>query len=411
MSQQKRKERQRLASKKNHLLILLAVFIFIFIFTSLWRSKQNLILETEQYTVSEQTTLYFFKDMEFMQLDGFSQNELAVEAGTKVSSYQTLTNSELMISSSYVNNQINVINSLLSGHYYDDWSKLRDDMINTYGTLTTGSEERKNQKAFLLNAARYCGYTQKELEAALKNLQNIKTDTYQTITLDNMGDMMAGYVFPYVTEAEKASVEEMLCVLTPELLTKIESVGSDQTAGIKVVSNDHMYAVCSLDADTYVQGEDEALELKASNMEDMTDKEYYDFLVQRVDLLRQYPELSFTYNKKTYDCYLVNVIEQDGQKLLVLMMKDGIADFLDVNKQTVSLNTVNFQAWVVPRSAITHQDGHTYVTVVDRDYFEELTEVTVSNYNGTKAALKYSENSELLGTGNLKDGKSIRIYP
>ncbi|MGI6109818.1 MAG: hypothetical protein ACOYB8_08295 [Eubacteriaceae bacterium] len=405
MNQRNREMKRKLSKRKNFLIGLLVFFIAVIIIAGYWRASQKQILENEQYTDPVSTELYFFKDCGFMELDGFKASDLSCTAGTKMSSYQTLTNSQMTISSDYVQTRISTIDSLISGHYYEDWNQLASGMDNTFTSIGGLDKDKSNQKSFLLQAAQYCGQTQAALQSEKTTLASLNTSTAADVTLQKLGMMNTGYVYPYITQYEQGASEAVLGQLSLNLLKDMDALSSEQTAGIKVVSNDHLYAVCVVSSDVDVQGEDSMQKLKDKNASGLSDEDYYDYLVSRVDMLRQYPELSFEYNRKSYSAYLVNTKTEDNKKILVLMIKDYIHDFLQDDKHTASLNVQSFNAWVLPQSAIIRQDGKTYVQSIEKGYFKEQVEVKVNRYDSGKAILKVSEND------SLKNGLSIKIFP
>ena len=405
MSQQNRELKRKLSKRKNFLIGLLVFLIAAIIFAGYWSASQRQILETEKYTDPVSVQFYFFKDTGFLEVDDFTASDLNCDPGTKMNSYQSLTKQPMTISASYVQTQTETIDTLISGHYYEDWSLLSDGMDDTFTSVSAISRDNVNKKNFLLQAAQYCGETQTELQAQKTTYAGLNTASAGEITLDKIATMNTGYIYPYITQYEQGASQAMLGQLDLNLLKDLDSLGSDQTAGIKSVSNDHLYAVCVVDDTVSVQGEEGMKKLKDTNAQGMSDDDYYEYLVSRVDMLRQYPELSFEYNKKSYTAYFVNEKTEEGKKIIVLMIKDKIADFVTDDKHSATLNVQSFNAWIVPQSAIIRQDGKTYLRTEEKGYFTEQIEVTVDRYDGGKAVLKKADNS------GLKNGLTIKVFP
>lgn len=411
MSQQERRERRKLNKRKNLFIALLVFLVLVIIAALAWRSQRTMILKQQDYKISQTVSLSFYKDEKFMELDDFKTADLSVTQGTKAASYQPLTSTPFQMSQSYIDQKIGAINTLMDAHYYEKWDQYKADMLKAYSQSGLMNDERKNQKRFFVLSAEYIGMNKKDLEAELTKLKNLNTKDKVEVTLDNLGDMPAGYVFGSFSDFNMITCEPVVDLIDQQVMNIFSQVSTDTRPGIREVSNDHMMAVFSVEKNTYVQAEKSALKLKNENSEGMSISEYYSFLENRVDLLRQYPLIQFQTDQKSYEGYLINVIEDGDQKLMILMMKNGIGDFLDINQKNVKVDLVNFMAWVVPKSAIIHKDGKTYIMIINRDHFEEQVEVQVSNYNGSKAALSVSENSQYSDSGSLKDGLTIRIYP
>lgn len=350
--------------------------------------------------------------MDYIQLDDFKASDLTVEEGSKVNGYTSLTTTPKVVNQSYLKEQISTIDQIVADKYYDTWNVIVDEIgKNFVGMAKINSQfsgDARDRKSFLLSATRYMGMSAAELDAQKKQLESLNEGQSRQITLSGLSMDSTGYVYAAVNSMEMVISESVLPYVDEEMLGIASKVDQQDTTALKVINGDHIYGAFVVPKDTEIQGEKSMLKLKQKNIGTTGNEKnaaYYKLLVKRVDLLREYPEITIENEGKSYKVYLVDEVTSGENKIAIVMLKDYVNVFANDNIITTDINVQGYEAYTVPRSAITEKEGKTYLTTMERGYFAEPVEVTVARYDGGKAIMPVDDNAA------LSVGISYKVYP
>ncbi|WP_243136665.1 hypothetical protein [Acetobacterium paludosum] len=372
----------------------------------------SMLLEKKEYTESYKTEMYFFKDVDYRILDNFSASDLSLSEGEKANGYQPLTNTPKVVNTDYLNEQIKVIDTIISEEYYNNWGRIVGDIVTNYQGMTSitsqiGETERE-RKNFLIESVQYMGLDLNGLQAKRQKFVGLLGGQEKEITLNNLGMLSSGYVYTTIKPVEKTLDENILPYINTAFLDSVSKIDQESESLFKVVNNDHVYVAFTIPEDKSIMGEDKVLSLKAEMMgtaDSGINQEYYDFLIKRIDQLYYFPELRFEYNKKIYSGYFVDIVTEGNQKIIVLMVKDYVNDFSDVVIGDAAIYIQDYNAFEIPKSAVFKENGETKVNIVTKDYFKNSLAVSVEKYNNGDAILKEIDNP------NLGSGMRISIHP
>jgi len=364
-----------------------------------------MILEKTEYDKATNTEIYAFKGLSYAILDDFSSDDLLLDEGQKVNGYELLTKNQMVVNQTFANQQIATIDQIMADEQYTQWDTVLTPILDKQNTALnlTASE-----KTGFLAALLYAGDDKTTLLSEKENYENLADGTARDISLNNLYFSTSGYLYSGISDQDQYVSESILPYITEDWFQKIKKASSQETAALKIVNNDHCFLAFSLPADTYVMDEEEALSIKQENMDNYSDPDdafYYQYLIKRVDQLRYFPRMTFTVNDQLYSAYLVNVVSEDDQKILVLMLENNVKDFAETPYFTADINLEAFNAFILPKSAIIYQGDQTYVKVVSKGYFETLTEVFVNKIEKGDAILAIADNPDL--DVNI----TIRVYP
>ncbi|MBC3804717.1 hypothetical protein GH808_09775 [Acetobacterium fimetarium] len=371
-----------------------------------------MLLEKEEYTESYKTEMYFFKDIDYRILDSFTASDLSLVEGEKANGYKVLTNTPKAVNVDYLNEQIKVIDTIISEAYYNNWGRIVGDIVTNYQGMTSitsqiGETERERKK-FLVESVQYMGLDLNALQAKRQKYVDLLGGQARSITLSDLGMLSSGYVYTSIKPVEKTLDENMLPYINTAFLDSVSKIDQESESLFKVVNNDHVYVAFTIPKNKSIMGEDEVLSLKAEMMgisDNGINQEYYDFLIKRIDQLYYYPELRFEYNKKVYSGYFVDSITEGNQKMIVLMVKDYVNDFSDAVIGDTEIYIQDYNAFKIPKSAVFEEAGDTKINIVTKGYFNESLPVAVEKYSNGDAILKTADNP------NLNSGMRISIHP
>ncbi|MDK2941492.1 MAG: hypothetical protein PWP56_1005 [Acetobacterium sp.] len=372
----------------------------------------SLLLERKEYTESYKTEMYFFKDIDYRMIDDFQGSDLSLIEGEKANGYKPLTNTPKVVNTNYLNEQIEVIDTIIQEEYYNNWSRIVGDIVSNYQGISSitnqiGETEREKKK-FLIESVQYMGLDLSALQQKRQTLVGLLGGEDRNIALNQLGLLSSGYVYTSIQPVEKALSESMLPYVNTTFLKTAGKVDQESEKVLKVVNNDHIYVAFSMPSDTTIMGEEEVISFKTELMgtaDSGINQEYYDFLIKRVDQLYYFPKLRFEYEEKVYSGYFVDVVEEGNQKIIVLMLKDYVNDFAKVVIGKTEVYIQDYSAYEIPKSAVYKKDQETMINTVTKGYFNESLPVVVEKYNGGNAILKTVDNPK------LSSGMRISIYP
>lgn len=358
------------------------------------------------------TQVYFFKDVDYIDLDNFSASDLVVDEGSKVNGYTALTSQGKVVNQDYLNSQIDTINQIMTDKSYNNWPTVVDDIQNNFSGLgkiksQIGSDSQKH-KTFLINASRYMGLSVDELQQKKDQLTALNDGKTRNIILGELNMQSSGYVYASLNSMEKVINENLLPYIDKSFLDNAGTIDRQNETALKIINNDHLFAAFVMKKDDVLDGQDDALSLKQKYVGTKGSEKnnvYYQYLIKRVDLLWGYPEIAVEKDGKAYNCYLIDIIEDGDYKIPVVIFKDYVNIFASDNITNTNVDIQNFEVYKVPESAITHEGDKTYLTTLEKDYFTNKVEVKVNKEENGKALLKVSDNPQ------LSVGTSYRVYP
>lgn len=406
MSQTAREAKRRQNRKRNLILTLVVGLIVVLVLAGAYRKNKNYIISKDRYVNAYKTELYFFKDIDYRELDGFSAENLTLGEGEKTNGYKVLTKEPKVVSSKYIENQNATIDQIKENNYQGDWSRMMSDLTGALGGLGKLSGKRD----FLISAVDYVGDGDAELEQKKAQLKILGDGKAKEITAGNLYMMGTGYVYTTTSTRERVISEKSLPYVSVDFLKNAAKVDDSSQKVLKLVNNDHVFTAFTIKKDTFVADEEAVVTKWEEFFSANETKErgaYYNNLVHRVDLLQTYPELSFVLEEKKYQAYLVDVVEDGNEKIMIMMVKDYIGDFAGQIISSATVNIEDLGCIKVPQSAIVKKDGETFVKVVEKNYFEELVPVAVYKYDQGQAILKLTDEANHA----LNEGMSIKIYP
>ncbi len=371
-----------------------------------------MLLEKIRYTESYQSEMFFFKDIDYREIDAFQTTDLTLAEGEKANGYTALTTNPKTVNQDYINNEIKVIDTIISEEYYNNWSRMVGDIIANYEGLSTitsqVSETERERKTFLIEAVQYMGLDLETLQQKREDLISLGDGSPRSLNLNELKMLSSGYIYTTIKPVEKTVNENMLPYINLAFLESVSKIDQESEVLLKVINNDHVYASFEISKDINIMGEENVLSLKeemVGTADGGINSTYYDFLVKRVDQLYYYPEIRFKYNDKVYTGFFVDIKEEGNKKIIVLMIKDFVNDFSNAVIGDVEIYIQDYDAFEVPKSAIKKEDDALKIDMVTKGYFNESMQVIVQKYNRGNAILKESDNPE------LNSGMRIRIHP
>lgn len=371
-----------------------------------------MLLDESRYTESEQTSLYFFKSIDYRNIDDFKKNDLILEEGEKANGYKNLVDGSKTLNTDFLNKQIKIIDRLIEKEYYNNWSRIVGELSNNYkGVSSIASQieddERENRN-FLIESVQYMGFSLEELQLKRQEYFSLVEQKTRPISLNNLYMHSSGYIYSSIKPIEKALNQEMLPYITGNFLDTVGKIDQQASAQLKVINNDHIFIAFTIDKEKEIMGEAEMFEMKEEIMGTIdkgVNNAYYQFLIRRIDQLLYYPELRFNYKNKEYTSYLVDEFEDGNKKIVVLMLKDYVNDFSNVVIAEGDIYIQDYDAFAIPKSAIYEEDNTTMVQSVSKGYFNDPLPVEIEKQSRGDMILKVSNNPA------LSSGTRIRIHP
>ncbi|MEG0495124.1 MAG: hypothetical protein RR564_02530 [Eubacterium sp.] len=373
-----------------------------------------MLIEKTEYTNPYKTNFFFFKDIDYIQLDDFSKSDLTLPEGEKTNGYTNLTNTPKVVNQNFLNYQMDTINQIMTEQYYNNWPSTIDEIASNYvgmAKITTqfGSSERE-RKEFLLDSVQFMGETNAELESKKNEYSDLNTGQVRDVTLSGLHMISTGYVYTTLSSMEKVISESSLPYIDTNFLKTAGKIEKQNETVLKIVNNDHVFAAFSIPKKATIDGEEEVLADKEEYMGTRgpeKNSEYYKFLVKRVDQVRYYPKLSFKEGGNLYNGYLVDIVDDGENKIAVMMIRDYVNVFSNEIMINTEINIQRFDCYKVPQSAIVKKDEKTYVKTLEKGYFEDLIEVDINKYEKGMAILSLDSEKNK----NLSSGMTIKIYP
>ncbi len=402
MSKESRELKRKRIRRRNMILFLVIIFVALLVTVGYYRSNESQILVQEDYINSISEDILLIKDTKFIILDNFSSSDLNYPEGTKVSGYDVLTSSPKVLNQDFLNNRITSLQNLINSGVYNNWDEYSKQLFETINNSSLFNPQNLD---YFKQTACYAPSSLEELQKKLEIFTGLNTGSPIELTLTTFGIQDTGFIFSGISEYDQLANEAVLGQINNETLKDITNFDTSISNALKLVNSDHFFSLCSVPTDSLIQGEDITKELKDKYSQGLNNSEYYNMLITRVDRLRDYPQLSFNYKNQNYPSYLIDVIQEDSNKILVFILKDYLNTIANENKIKADLEIQNLKAYKIPQSAIIEKDNKTYIQLLEKGYFTEEVEVHVTSYDKGNAILSLNDNPD------LNSGTSIKIYP
>ena len=173
-----------------------------------------MLLETSEYTNAYKTNFFFFKDIDYIELDNFSAADLTLPEGEKTNGYKTLTQSPKVVNQNFLKYQTDTIDQIMADKYYNDWPSVINEITANYvgmAKITTqfGQADRQ-RKEFLVDSVQFMGENQDELNQQKAVYESLNDGQPRDITLSGLQMMGSGYVYTTLNAMEKVVSESAL---------------------------------------------------------------------------------------------------------------------------------------------------------------------------------------------------------
>ena len=397
---------------------------------------ETLFIYSEKYVYSENADLFIFKQEEYVILQNQQTINFSVDEGDKIAGSTVLSSDFKVFGDVYIQQKIKAVDYILNRiprfqskeEIYGEVQKLdvriaelNEVLANASWETMSESEkavymnemnELNEQRQIIIRSVQYIYTPDEELRNIKKtctgmlgsrqvalNAYNLNLSVYGNVyfSLDGYEDVMT---FHNIENFDQDYLNYLL-----GYAPRMQKSESGRYV-IKSSASDKILLALRVRKDCYVESEEKCRELYQSNTirYDM-DKQggYYEFLFRRIDILAYYPQMTVVLSgSETAQGHLVNVIETDTHKILVIAVRDNIKNLQQKKRiDKAKAETESFSAFVVPASAVTEHNYSEYVTVLTNSNVKKSVKVNVYDYSGGKAVLKVSANS------GLKNGDEI----
>lgn len=404
MSQESRKEKQKnKRQQKIKYLGLAAMGLALIVLISYVLQKQK-ILDVTIWTKEIDSTMYFFKAIDDIRVDGLSEKNATFAEGTKINGYSALSSEALTVNTAWVDQQIKTIQHLLDIKAYEDWNAVIEESL----------KERKEKVSIdfsgmsLPAMAPYIGSSAEELAARLEKIKQLGDGNARQITLQGLSMKSNGCVFFSTTNRKQVLNENYLPYLNKEIIKRIKRSDGQSKQALSVIGNEHIFAVAVIDSNLEISGEDQMAALKTANIQETkcTDLTYYKMLANRADLARQYPMVKISLGDHVIDAKLVNAISDGNDKIITLMIMSNLLPIIDQDSASGVIQIQRIRGYVVPRSAVKKiKDGTGTLTLMERTYFPEEVQVNITKEDVNDLILSVDDNP------GLSEGDSYKLHP
>lgn len=431
------KKKIRLDQKNRKKLIMFGVAAAILIYLIIQRIPESTtFLNAEQYTVSENATIYVFKKQEYIYINSATPLNLLVAEGTDISASTVIADNYYIATNEYLEEKIAALQYMIDHPQTDTkWeiylaiSELNDQVesidAQIDSTVASGDDATKadllNQRNALLgqievlkSAMQYV-FTDLTVMSSMKNeLSAQLNSTTIPLTLDNLNFTVYGYLYFSKDGYESALNMDALDDIYDGYFDYLDHFSPDTTLAegqyiLKSCATDRVVVALRVSGDAEIEDEEDVINdknelLTAYNM----DKEggYYEFLFRRIDILDQFPTMTaYASDGTEITGRVVDVLTEGDDKVIILAVRSNISYFSDKTIVNGTLTTDSFRVYSVPKSSIVETDNGMYITVLsDTSVGKKTIPVTVYAYEGSHAILRVSENPD------LSDGTQILVH-
>ena len=422
---------------KHFLFFAVTALIVVYLIIAILPDK-SVFLQAEDYVFTEDAKIYVFKQQEYILINSSDEIHFLIEEGADVAASSVLSEDYSIKTHEHLQNKIDAVEFMIENPSIDskweiylriseinDQIILIDDQIDE-AVLQEDDEQKKillEQRAELLtqvdiykNAMQYIFTPTSELKGVLKDYQKLMNTEELPLTLNNLNFNVFGYIFYTKDGYEDILTMDMLELFPEDYFNYIDHITPNKELNpsqyiIKSCATDRVIIGIRIDGDTDIISEQLAIDRKNKLLnENNMDKEggYYNFLFQRIDLLTSFPELTVTFKDNTsIKGYFVDVIQEDGDKILMVALRRNISYFNDKTITSADLHLETSSCYAVPLSSIIETKNGSYITVVSNySLYTEVIPVSVYKTEGDTALLKVSENPDLdNGTEVLIEGE------
>ena len=397
----------------------------------------TLFIYSDRYVYSENADLYIFKQEEYVIIHNSVPIEFNVDEGEKIAGSTELSSNYKISGDAYIRQKIKAIDYILNRspkfqtkeEIYGE-VQLLDSRINEINGLLVSTwtdlneserarylvelDELGDQRQIILRSVQYIYTPDEELGNIKKSCNSLLGNKQVALNAYNLNLSIYGNIYFSLDGYEDVMTFHNIENFDHEYLEYLKGyvpkkqISEDDKYIIKSSASDKILLALSVDNDCYIENETECKELYKSNTirYDM-DKQggYYEFLFRRIDILSYYPKMTVSFgNSENIAGYLVNVIESESDKILIVAVRDNIKFIQQQNRVSkIKFEAQGFNAFVVPNTAVVKHDSNEYVTVLTNSNIKKSVKVTVYDYVDRNAILRVSANSD------LKDGDEILV--
>ncbi len=419
--------RENLRKKRNRQTLIIITVVFALILSYLFIFKQRtMLLHEELYTTKVSGESYIFKEEEYITIPG-QKIDYTIEEGSKIGANTILSENYTLETNQYIDEAIEVIDFRLSEYvsyedqnvFIDHLQEVSEDVQTLEDELSTAKSQGDDDKALTLEkeledekykeemmekSIRYIFADEETLTKLRAELVSKKNNSDKALTISNLNFSFTGNIYYETTGYEDVLNVDVMPAITSGYFEYIEdyepeAIDTRENNVIKIVNNEILYVCAFLDADTLVSSQSHMESVKEGiyTYNDI-DKEggYYDFLRRRIDILGTFPSIRFEDGSGTiYRGNLVDIVEYNNQKVLVIAIKDDVEDFMTINKTEFDVYTEETRCFVIPKGAVINKDDKTYLSVMQTGKFKELVEVNIFKYEGSQALIRLENNPDL----------------
>ena len=347
----------RKVRRKNALkvIVVLAIFLIGISFVA-FRGEKTMLIERQNYTKMADAQALFFKREVVVDFDG--EIVATQKSGAKVDRYMTLADQVQL--SNYYAMERKIIDYALQNEFCDNNENAYTRVNELYEKTKVAGEEGAEAAAELPIAVRALGYVSYSTDS-LKTLREVYAGEAHSSSSVNLGMIpreISGCVSYDIGGYEGALDIGALDTLNVDglnfLLAYTPMPKQMQTA-FKIVSNTCVYAVVVLPAETEVDGLENALTVRERIVKgyDINNNNYYQFLLERKDIMRTFPRLKIDYNDTVITGFFVDAKQIGGRLVLVLGVADGIQEAMMLNREAAGLHAEEyFDICLLPESAV-----------------------------------------------------------
>ena len=422
---------------KHFLFFALTVLIVVYLIIAILPDK-SVFLQSEQYVFTADAKIYVFKQQEYILINSNEEINFLAKEGTNVAASSVLSEDYYIKTHEHLQNKIDAVKFMIENPSIDSkWeiylliSEINDQIIAIDDKIDeAASQEDEEEKKLLLaqradlltqtdiykNAMQYIFTPTSELKGVLSDYKKLMDTEELPLTLNNLNFDVFGYIFYSKDGYEDILTMDMLELLPEDYFDYIDHITPNTELNssqyiIKSYATDRIILAIRLDNDINISSEQVAIDRKNKLLnENNMDKEggYYNFLFQRIDLLNNFPELTVTFEENMpVKGYFVDVIQEGGDKILIVAVRKDISYFNDKTITNADLHLETSSCYAVPVSSIVETENGSYITVVSNySLYTEVIPVSVYKTEGDTALLKVSENPDLdNGTEVLIEGE------
>lgn len=410
----------------NKAALFLAIFSVFFLGYQIIRliPDKTVILRSENVIISEEATLYTFKEEDYTKITTSSPINIIVEEGTCLSAADVISDNYRLRSKDFIKEKIESVTYMIENtdistkwEVYEQIILVRDEInLLTEKLLMAQTESEtekinseikalKKQEDILQGAVQYVITPLSEMYNIRAKYNSMLDSDTLPLTLYNLNFTVFGNIYFSTDGYEDAMSIVSLESMKEGVFGYVDSFvpageqTRDNTYILKSTSKDKTVIAALVPSDTVIPSEAEALELKSDIINRYnTDQSggYYSYLYDRVDKLVEFPTLSVkSADGDIITGHIVDVLDCGDKKAAVLLLRDDIEKTNNMRIEKGELQTQSFRAYVINSSAVVSHEGKDYIIKLAGGSAKVPVEIIVDRYVDGKAVLRASDNPSL----------------